>query len=40
MTLWQEINNKMFRSGSKLYLLIGINVIVFLVIGVFAIFEN
>ncbi len=40
MTLWQEINNKMFRSGSKLYLLIGINVIVFLGINVFAIFES
>ncbi|WP_246230319.1 rhomboid family intramembrane serine protease [Mucilaginibacter humi] len=40
MTLWQEINNKMFRSGSKLYLLIGINVIVFLVIGVLSIFER
>ncbi|MES2378320.1 MAG: rhomboid family intramembrane serine protease [Bacteroidota bacterium] len=40
MTLWQEINNKMFRSGSKLYLIIGINVIVFLVIGVFSIFER
>jgi membrane associated rhomboid family serine protease len=40
MTLWQEINNKMFRSGSKLYLLIGINVIAFLVIGVLSIFER
>jgi membrane associated rhomboid family serine protease len=40
MTLWQEINNKVFRSGSKLYLLIGINVVVFLVINVFAIFEG
>jgi membrane associated rhomboid family serine protease len=40
MTLWQNINNKMFYSGSKLYLLIGINVFVFLAISVLSIFEQ
>lgn len=34
MSFWQNIYYKVFKSGSKLYLLIGINVIVFLVINV------
>ncbi|CAN5137874.1 rhomboid family intramembrane serine protease [soil metagenome] len=38
-TLWQNITNKMLRSGSKLHLLIGINIIVFLLIYVPAVFE-
>jgi membrane associated rhomboid family serine protease len=33
-TLWQDMRYKMFQSGSKLNLLIGINVIVFLVINI------
>lgn len=33
-TFWQEISNKTFRSASKLYLLIAINVAVFLVINI------
>ncbi|MDB4901348.1 MAG: rhomboid family intrarane serine protease [Mucilaginibacter sp.] len=33
-TLWKDIQYKMLRSGSKLNLLIGINIIVFLVINV------
>jgi len=33
-TLWQEIQNKMLRSGSKLNLLIGINIIIFLLINI------
>jgi membrane associated rhomboid family serine protease len=36
-TLWQEIQQKMIRSGSRINLLIGINVIVFLVINVSAV---
>ena len=32
MTLWENVTNKMFRSGSKINLLIGINVFVFLLI--------
>jgi membrane associated rhomboid family serine protease len=39
-TLWQNISSKMLRSGSKLYLLVGINVIVFLVINVPAVIEQ
>ena len=39
-TLWQNISSKMLRSGSKLYLLIGINVIVFLVINIPAVLEQ
>jgi membrane associated rhomboid family serine protease len=40
MNFWQNINHKVFHSGSKLYLLIGINVIVFFVIAVLSIFET
>ena len=40
MAFWQNIYSKVFRSGSKLYLLIGINVIVFLAITAFSIFEK
>ena len=40
MTFWQTIYYKMFRSGSKLYLLIGINVIVFLAINIPAVVER
>ncbi|WP_183575922.1 rhomboid family intramembrane serine protease [Mucilaginibacter sp. X5P1] len=38
-TLWQNISSKMLRSGSKLYLLIGINVIVYLAINIPAVVE-
>jgi membrane associated rhomboid family serine protease len=34
MTLWQDIQYKVLRSGSKLNLLIGINVIIFLAINI------
>jgi membrane associated rhomboid family serine protease len=40
MNFWQNIQYKMFHSGSKLYLLIGINVFVFLAIGVPSVFEG
>ncbi|HEY5327900.1 MAG TPA: rhomboid family intramembrane serine protease, partial [Mucilaginibacter sp.] len=33
-TLWQNIQYKMLRSGSKLNLLIGVNIIVFLLLNV------
>ncbi|MDN5285354.1 MAG: rhomboid family intrarane serine protease [Mucilaginibacter sp.] len=39
-TLWQNIQYKMLRSGNKLNLLIGINVIVYLLINVSAILEQ
>jgi membrane associated rhomboid family serine protease len=39
MTLWENVTNKMFRSGSKINLLIGINVFVFLLINIPAVFE-
>ncbi|SEP36203.1 rhomboid family intramembrane serine protease [Mucilaginibacter sp. OK283] len=39
-TLWQNIHYKMLRSGNKLNLLIGINVIVFLAINVPAVLEH
>lgn len=39
-TLWKEIQLKMLHSGSKLNLLIGINIIVFLLINVPSIFET
>lgn len=39
-TLWQNIQYKMLRSGNKLNLLIGINVIVFLAINLSAIVEQ
>lgn len=39
-TLWQNIQYKMLRSGNKLNLLIGINVIVFLVINIPAVIEQ
>jgi membrane associated rhomboid family serine protease len=37
-TLWKDIQYKMLHSGSKLNLLIGINIIVYLVLGVLDIF--
>lgn len=40
MTFWQNIYYKMFRSGSKLYLLIGINVAVYLAINIPAVLEQ
>lgn len=40
MTLWQNIQYKVLRSGSRLNVLIGINVVVFLLINVPAIFEQ
>ncbi|MBB3054694.1 rhomboid family protein [Mucilaginibacter gotjawali] len=39
-TLWKDIQLKMLHSGSKLNLLIGINIIVFLLINVPSIFET
>lgn len=39
-TLWQNIQSKMLRSGSRLYLLIGINVAVFLLAYVPPVFEK
>lgn len=39
-TFWQEISYKTFRSTSKLYLLIAINVAVFLAINVPSVFER
>jgi membrane associated rhomboid family serine protease len=39
-TLWQDIQYKMLRSGSKLNLLIGINIIVYLLVNVPATFET
>jgi membrane associated rhomboid family serine protease len=39
-TLWQNIQYKMLRSGNKLNLLIGINVIVYLGINIPAVIEN
>ncbi|GAB2987171.1 rhomboid family intramembrane serine protease [Mucilaginibacter puniceus] len=39
-TFWQQIANKTFKSTSKLYLLIAINVAVFLVINVPSVFER
>ncbi|MDB5031872.1 rhomboid family intramembrane serine protease [Mucilaginibacter sp.] len=40
MTVWQNIYYKTFQSGSKLNLLIGINVIVFLAIGITSVLEQ
>jgi membrane associated rhomboid family serine protease len=40
MTFWQNIYYKVFKSGSRLYLLIGINVIVFLLINVPSVLER
>ncbi len=40
MTFWQNIQYKMFKSGTKLYLLIGINVFVFLLLGGVSRFEQ
>jgi membrane associated rhomboid family serine protease len=40
MTFWQNIQYKMFKSGTKLYLLIGINVAVFLLFGVLSVIEK
>ena len=39
-TIWKEIQIKMLHSGSKLNLLIGINILVFLLINVPAVFET
>jgi membrane associated rhomboid family serine protease len=39
-TFWQQIANKTLRSTSKLYLLIAINVAVFLIVGIPSIFEQ
>ena len=39
-TLWQNIQYKMLRSGNKLNLLIGINIIVFLAINIPAVIEQ
>jgi len=39
-TLWQNIHYKMLRSGNKLNLLIGINVIVFLAVNMSAVLEK
>lgn len=39
-TLWQQIANKTFKSTSKLYLLIAINVAVFLAINLPSVFEQ
>lgn len=39
-TLWQNIHYKMLRSGNKLNLLIGINVIVFLAVNMSAVLET
>ena len=38
-TLWKDMENKMLRSGSKLNLLIGINILVFLLVNIPAILE-
>ncbi|MCO5937296.1 rhomboid family intramembrane serine protease [Mucilaginibacter sp. RB4R14] len=40
MTLWKDIQYKLLKSGNKLSLLIGINVIVYLAINIFAVFEQ
>lgn len=40
MTLWQNITYKMLHTRSKLFLLIGINVVVFLAVNVPATFEK
>ena len=40
MGFWQNIYYRVFKSGSKLYMLIGINVIVFLAIGAASVLEN
>ena len=39
-TFWQEIANRIFRSTSKLYLLIAINVAVFLAINMSSVLEQ
>jgi len=39
-TIWKEIQYKMLHSGSKLHLLIWVNIIVFLLINIPAIFET
>lgn len=39
-TIWKDIQYKMLHSGSKLNLLIGVNIIVYLLINVPATFEN
>ncbi|MGY4535986.1 membrane associated rhomboid family serine protease [Mucilaginibacter sp. UYNi724] len=40
MTLWKDIQYKLLKSGNKLSLLIGINVIVYLAINIFAVIEQ
>lgn len=39
-TLWQNIQYKMLRSGSRINLLIGINVLIFLTIGILSVIER
>src|ERR1700740_3057136 len=39
-TLWKDIQYKMLHSGSKLNLLIGVNIIVYLVVNLSGTFEN
>jgi len=39
-TLWQNIQYKMLRSGNKLNLLIGINIVVFLVVNISSVLEQ
>jgi hypothetical protein len=39
-TLWQNIQYKMLRSGNKLNLLIGINVVVYLAINMTAVIRT
>jgi membrane associated rhomboid family serine protease len=39
-TLWKDIQYKLLKSGNKLSLLIGINVIVYLAINIFAVIEQ
>ena len=39
-TLWKDIRYKMLHSGSKLGLLIGINIIIFLLINIPGVFEQ
>ncbi|MDB5135314.1 MAG: rhomboid family intrarane serine protease [Mucilaginibacter sp.] len=39
-TLWQNIQSKMLRSGNRINLLIGINVFIFLIVNIPAVFEK
>lgn len=40
MTFWDNLQYKMFKTGSRLYLLIGINMVVFFLFGVSAVLEK